>query len=342
MNNQKQSMLQNDKCLKGFDQNIKSYNLHNQYPVHKNLWCKTFAFIKDDSILVIGFNNMIKEYQIKNGNMKQFQVLLGHRFDVNCLKWANFQNQLISGGHDGKIFCWPKNLSSNSKFIAKCNFHSLSITHFLMNSKEDLLITASMDQTIKFSEKNKQNQIWECSQVITEYRDTIFSLSLSQNENKLISCGYDNLILVLQKDQQFNRNNWIVKQRIILDLHGYRLSFIKDDLFLFQPYNKEEIWIYEISNDLFIKAKTIHSKSDCLDFGTLFPHQYIQSKNIILAKNGNYIHLIKFDIQDNLEVFQSINFGDQCIYGQLSNDGQCLITWDNKSNLIQFRVCEKK
>ncbi|CAK64885.1 unnamed protein product (macronuclear) [Paramecium tetraurelia] len=127
-----------------------------------------------------------------------------------------------------------------------------------------------------------------------------------------------------------------------MDVHGYRLSFITDNLFLFQPYNKEEIWIYKFSNDLFTKANTFHAKSDCEDFGTSFPQQFIKSKNIILAKNGNYIHLIKFDIQDNFEVHQSINFEDQCIYGQLSNNGQCLITWDRKSNFIQVRLYEKQ
>lgn len=55
------------------------------------------------------------------------------------------------------------------------------------------------------------------------------------------------------------------------------------------------MWIYDNRNSLdqFIKTKSVHVKSDCEDFASLFPHQFIPTKGILLAKNGNFIHLIK-------------------------------------------------
>ncbi|CAD8200540.1 unnamed protein product [Paramecium pentaurelia] len=311
------------------------YKFHDQHRVYKDKWCKAFTFNKDDTKLVMGYNQIIRVYQINKGELKYVQSILGHNFDVNCLQWLNNSNQIISGGHDRKFLFWPINLISKSKFIIKLVVHHLPITCLIKNSQENLLISGSMDQTINFLELNLQNQVWKCSQVLKEHNDTIFALSLSQDENQLISCGYDNLILVLQKSS----SQWIVKQKIFTSVHGYRLCFITDYLFTFQPYNKEEMWIYDNRNSLsqFIMTKSIHAKSDCQDFGTLFPHQFFPKKAMLLAKHGHYIHLIKMQDSEDFKIQQSINYRDQCIYGQLSNNGEYLVSWDNKSNLIKIR-----
>ncbi|CAD8130977.1 unnamed protein product [Paramecium sonneborni] len=162
---------------------------------------------------------------------------------------------------------------------------------------------------------------------------------------KLISCGYDNLILVLENNELYTqKTNWIIKQRIITVAHGYRLCFLTDYLFAFQPYNKEELWIFDNDNKQrqFQCQKIIHVKSGCEDFGTFFPQQFIPNKRIFLSKNGNYVHLIKFLDQDDFQVKQQIDFEDQCIYGQLSTNGDYLVTWDNKSNFIQVRMLQEQ
>ncbi|CAD8109908.1 unnamed protein product [Paramecium sonneborni] len=345
MNIQQQPITKNEQNFEKNQNDTFQYRLHKQYSVQQNKWCKAIAFNKNSTILAIGCNEIIKLYEFKEGDLKLFKSIQGHSFDVNCLKWSNYQNQLISAGYDGKILFWSINSINHQKLIMKFVIHSLSITCLIMNTQENFLITGSMDQTIQIMNQNYQKFDWNTFQVIKEHVDTIFALSLSQNQKKLISCGYDNLIIVLENNGLATQKNyWIVKQKIITNVHGYRLCFLKDYLFAFQPYNKEELWIFDDQNlqKQFKSSKIIQIKSECDDFASLFPQQFIQNKRIILSKNGNFIHLIKFLDQDDFQVIQEIDFGDQCIYGQLSPNGKYLVTWDNKSNFIQIRLLDEQ
>ncbi|CAD8130247.1 unnamed protein product [Paramecium sonneborni] len=69
----------------------------------------------------------------------------------------------------------------------------------------------------------KQDQ-WLCQQTITDY--IIYSLSLNEQQNKLISCSDDKQILVIE--QQKLDKKWTAKQIIQVDYYGFRLCFINN------------------------------------------------------------------------------------------------------------------
>ncbi|CAD8130976.1 unnamed protein product [Paramecium sonneborni] len=143
MNIQQQSIKKNEQNSEKIQNETFQYRLHKYYSVQQNKWCKTLAFNQNSTILAIGCNEIIKLYEFKQGDLKLFKSILGHNFDVNCLKWINHKNQLISAGHEGKILFWPISSTCHQKFIMKLVIHFVPITCLIMDIQENFLITGS-------------------------------------------------------------------------------------------------------------------------------------------------------------------------------------------------------
>ncbi|CAD8082842.1 unnamed protein product [Paramecium primaurelia] len=193
------------------------------------------------------------------------------------------------------------------------------------------------DKTIKFWQK--QNE-WLCSQTITDHTQYVGGLSFNEQQNKLISCGIDTFILVIEQSQL--NKQWMVIQKIILEQCGLRLCFIDDNTLTFQPLYKEQMQVFEMNstNKQYTKTKDILVKggSDLW----LFPKQYIKQKCILINKNASNVNLIRKKQNGDFIVEQSIEFGTRGIFGCLTDDGQYLITWDDKSKEYQIRKYEEQ
>ncbi|CAD8128575.1 unnamed protein product [Paramecium sonneborni] len=114
----------------------------------------------------------------------------------------------------------------------KLNQHLDLIFCLLLNNNDDLILSGSRDNTIKFW--IKQNE-WFCQQTINDHVNSVYSIIWDDQQNKLISCSYDKQILVIEYSQ-FDKN-WSVKQKIKIDQQGYRLCFINDILIFLQRIN---------------------------------------------------------------------------------------------------------
>ncbi|CAD8117003.1 unnamed protein product [Paramecium primaurelia] len=182
----------------------------------------------------------------------------------------------------------------------------------------------------------KQNQQWLCQQTITDHTSSVYGLSINQQQNKVISCGCDGQILIIEQSQQDSK--WIVIQKIKVETYGQRICFINDNVFIFQPYCKEQMHVYEMNNinKQYLKTKDIIVKGGTID-NCLFPQQYIKSKCLVVNRNGKYVNLIRTKENGEFKTEQSIEFGNYNLFGCMSDDGQYLITWDYSSNEIQIR-----
>ncbi|CAD8109962.1 unnamed protein product [Paramecium sonneborni] len=159
------------------------------------------------------------------------------------------------------------------------------INCLIKNNNEDNLISSCNDKTIKFW--TKQNE-WVCQQIITDHQHWVYQLSQNDEQNKVISCGWDQLILIIEYSEQ--NKKWIVIQNIKVDCQGMRLCFINDNLFTFQPHKGNSLLIYEMKsvNKQFINTKHVTLDPDDNDGVVFFPQQYIKSKyylqvNIIIS-----------------------------------------------------------
>ncbi|CAD8198004.1 unnamed protein product [Paramecium octaurelia] len=316
-----------------FDSKLFTYQIIKDNSIKKDQYCFVIAIKEDCSIVAVGCYNQIKIYEFKLGMIKQIQTLYQHNNEVFTLNFMKKSNQLISGDSGGSILIWSShdNCQWNCSQIIK--EHSHYINCLILNNNEDLFISSSSDNTIKFW--IKQNE-WTCQQTITDHTSYVFQLCLNEQQDKVISCGQDNRILVIEYSEQSKM--WIVIQNIKVDQQGYRLCFINDDLFTFQPRYGNMMHVYEMNSvsKQFTKTKNI-TINQGTDYWQLFSQQFIKEKQILVNKHKQCVNLIRKTENNGFNVEQSIQFNTLSIFGQLSNDGQYLITWDDQSKEIQIR-----
>ncbi|CAD8205161.1 unnamed protein product [Paramecium octaurelia] len=313
------------------------YLLYNN-SIQQNEYCYAIAINKDNTIVLAGCNRQIKVFEFKQEQLKQTQLLNEHQNFIITLNFMKKQNQFISGDVGGLIITWSMNQNSQWIFQQQLKEHSKCINCLVINNNEDLMISGSEDNKIKFWQK--QNQ-WLCSQTITDHTDQLLAISLNDEQNRVITSGRDKLILIIQRTSQDSK--WNVIQKISVEEFGRRLCFINDNVFAFQPNCQEQMDVYEMSstNKQYSKTKQIAviCSQSCQYW---FPLQYIKQKCLLVNKNGQYVNLIRKNQNADFITQQTIDFGHDYLFGQMSEDGNYLITWDYKSKQIQIRNYQQK
>ncbi|CAD8208408.1 unnamed protein product [Paramecium pentaurelia] len=333
--------------------NTFSYELLQNIRYYQDLNCFALAINKTNNILVAGQQNNIKVLQFKNG-LKLLNIIQKHQKQVVTLNTFQSRSHFISGSNDSSIIIWSFNMIANPKYLTKLRGHQDWITCLVIHPKnENLIISGSYDKKIKFwqqssyfqsqSSNTSFKQSWICSQTITEHKKQIEGLSINKEGNKLITCGADYLILILEELE----NQWQIKQSIKVKEFGYRISFINNKLFAFQPRNNYLcLFTLNLNTGLFQKYKDIQVQGGEKNCNGLFPLIYLQEKQILISKNGLNVNIIKFtfnnssDFYCNLEQvidFKFLKSWDGLIYGTASLNGEYLITWDQISKEIQIR-----
>ncbi|CAD8173424.1 unnamed protein product [Paramecium octaurelia] len=327
LNQQVQSII-NQSDVKKF-----TYQIITDYSISQSNWCCAIAINKDCSILLIACNSQIKVFEFHQGITKQTQILSQHKDRVFTLNFMQKSNQFISGSEDHSIIIWQYN-SVNQWISQQILYGHISyIWCLILNNNEDLIVSGSSDKSIRFWIKKNE---WMCQQTITDHSNCVCGLSLNQQQNRIISCGFDKQILIMEEQGQ--NKQWIVIQKITVEQYGYRVCFIDNNMFIFSQYGKEQISIFEMNsiNQQFEQTRDINVKCGLYDY-CLFAQQYINLKCILMSKNGQYVNLIRKQQNGQFVTEQSIHFDTNYIYGRMSDDGQYLVTWDDKSEQIQIR-----
>ncbi|CAD8165042.1 unnamed protein product [Paramecium pentaurelia] len=327
------------------------YDLLPQCSIKQKSYCRAIAINNNNSLLLAGSQSIIKVYQFNQGMMKCIQYLNKHEKIVTTLNFFN-QGYFISGSDDGSIIMWQKNLISKAKYIQSLKNHSKSILCVILNNKENLIVSGSYDTTIKFWNLPFKNlNQWSCTQTLSVHTQPVYGLSMNEEQTKLVSCGYDSIILVIE--YQENLSTWMIKQNIKVDLWGYRVCFINNNMFTYQPQLSTCLYIFLLDqkSQTYLKSYNLAVKDGGSFCSSLFPSTFNQEKNIILDKNGCHLNLIRLTKNKNklgneeqiLKLEQSINLGTDLygianIFGTMSKDGNYLISWDARTEQIQVRL----
>ncbi|CAD8169239.1 unnamed protein product [Paramecium pentaurelia] len=328
--------------------------------------CNAFAINHNNTILLAALNNSplfsIKIIQMSQQqekqenkdaslNLKVIQILEGNHDNfvttLNFFSSTPMRDSFISGSSDTTIIIWsPTTKQNNLKLfwnpLIKLFGHQSIILCLVLHHEENLFISGGSDNKIKFWTSSIQQQ-WFCKQTVEEHSDKVYGLSLNDSGNQLISCGNDKQILVIQNS---NNKEWDVKQKIKILNIGFRISFITNKLFAFQPSSQAYLHFYELNsfgefvNTEGLQVKGVDQCCDCF-----FPSVYIPLKGIMLLKNGQNINIIQFSFFSQnwgCQLIQAIEFETQKflqgrIYGTISADGHFIVTWDVQSKQIQIR-----
>ncbi|CAK57068.1 unnamed protein product (macronuclear) [Paramecium tetraurelia] len=320
----------------------------------KHPYCYAIAINKENNIIVTSSNKNLSIFQIGQGSIKLEQLCENKysKFIVTLtfFKSATANNTFISGSQDSNIVIWIQNRTIQSQFSWEPKLllqgHASCINCLIVNSFDSIIISGSDDTKIKFWSPEQSSNKWYCQQTIREHSNSVFGLSINSQGNQLISCGRDMLILVMQNQ---NNQNWQIKQKIQTQNYGYRLTFINENIFTFQPHlkNKSEIEIFQIDPNTknYIKLRNLQLQGTKMTCYYYFPQVYIPQLSMLITKNGHYVNFIKFQFtsqhqfQDcKLEAaldFGVLSYGE--IFGTTSEDGEYLITWDLLSQCIQIK-----
>ncbi|CAD8114854.1 unnamed protein product [Paramecium sonneborni] len=336
--------------------NLKSFNFKKVSSTKLNGWfekeekCYSISMNKENSLIIAGSNSKIKIYKFnpKLLKMKEIQILKEHSDDVTTLSFfKTIIYSFISGSRDLTIIIWSCQQSRKDKESLKLKWishhkiqaHSNPITCLIFNRVENLIISGSGDNNIKFWSYNFNEAKIYYQQTIQEHVNWVYSLSINNTGNKVISCGHDQLILIIEYNNE--SQSWIVIQKIMTQYFGYRLSFITEDIFTFQPRSQPYFEVYKLNEESkqYIKTTCIQIQGGDESCVSLFPSIYCPSKGLLLSKNGKYLNLITIYQKENKIEFllqQSIEMDDYLLFGTMNDDGSYLISWDDTSKTIQI------
>ncbi|CAD8196039.1 unnamed protein product [Paramecium octaurelia] len=303
---------------------------------------ETFAFNADYSLVAAGFfdSSKINIYEFNQGQIEKIQELRDHEEYIICLKFFKKSNQLVSGSYDKTIIIWEKNNNNLWGLKFKLIGHKQGIFCIAINNNENWIISSSGgsgsgsgDYSIKVWDQDKE---WQCIQTLP-HKFEISSFSLSQSNEYLVSCSRkDNSIQIFKL--QNNHKNWSLFQKIDIEEWGIKVCFLEGLTFAFQPFNNKKMQIFSIndSNDQFIKKQDVQVEAgnDCYFH---FPLQFVQTKLMIVDRNGSKVNIIKKQENGTYVTQLVLDYDANRIFGTMTEDGKFLITWDNKYSQIQIR-----
>ncbi|CAD8075027.1 unnamed protein product [Paramecium sonneborni] len=293
-----------------------------------------FSFSQQSQFLVGGYNSgIIKIFEFDKGQIKLIQEIQETKTPICCVSFMNQSTQFISRGDPYTIILWQQDSKNGWICKQKLQGHSSFINCLRINQEDDLIISGSNDKSIKLWRiKNEQ---WQCSQTINCNQNKIISLSINDSSNQIISCGSENQIIIIQQQCDLE---WKIIQIIQLNNSGFRLSYINDDIFVFQGNSKEKMNVYErdLQNKQFKLTKEVNVKNsnNCQYY---FPQQFIKQKSILVNKNGRFINLLRVNSNGDFINEQVLEFDHEFIFGSMTEDGEYLIIYDDQQKKVQIR-----
>ncbi|CAD8189297.1 unnamed protein product [Paramecium octaurelia] len=318
---------------KKYANQVAKYELLSKISITQPELCQAIAISQDNQLVVAACNTAIKVFDFSKEVLKPIVVLNEHSGYVDTLIFMHQSNSFISSSSDNSIIIWSR--TSDQKYISQQKLfgHTYYIRCLILNIEDNLIISSGCDNTIRIWKMDKD---WKCQQIIADHSNWVFALSLEESSNTLISCGHDKFILIFRYSKEHNL--WIQIQRIQTETGGFRLSFTSENCFSFQPLQKGLLSFF-IIND---KTQLYQKKYDlqingCEEDVCYFPLQYLHKQQILIAKNGCSINILKKDETQQFKLDHSIKFQHNSLFGSMSSNGYYLITWDNQQKQLQVR-----
>ncbi|CAD8212429.1 unnamed protein product [Paramecium pentaurelia] len=309
------------------------YQIISKYSQIQNCYAISFNF--DQTIMISGCQNDIAIWQFNDGKIQHIIDLQGHSNQVISLKFSANKNEFVSGSTDKSIRYWEL---INNIWVCKQVLlgHKRQIDCLLMSNKNNQILSCSCDKTIRIWTKNQQSQ-WFQVQNLTNHSAYVRCISLNKSQNLLVSCGEDKLILIWELNKS---KVWNLIQSIKNDDFGYRICFIDDLKIAWQPRSQNITFFYEYdknTNQFELDQHHIVLQQSSEGYQNFFPSIYNEEKQVLINKHGQFVYIMKMNLSHNLEISQIIDIGHYCNYGSLTNNGQFLVIWDEKSKCLQVR-----
>ncbi|CAD8175184.1 unnamed protein product [Paramecium octaurelia] len=307
-----------------------------QQSIEQNETCLAIAFNKNNTLMISGSGENIKLWKIIDGIIEEKNLLLyGHTKLVTCLVFTNEDKYFISGGEDGEIRIWKK-LQPNVWQSTKLAVFSKGVIGVLYNHSNQQIISIGKDPLIKIIEINQQKTM-KIIQTLDQHESALHCICMDESETQMASSDFNKCIMIWIKERN---GNWQLKQKVNQSTGDYfgRMVFINKQTIICQQWSKPISQVFCEENGQFIqqpKLEIILSNNSSED-EDLFPTIYNQNNGILIQKHGQYVYILKRQVDTQFaQIYWPIEFQDQYIYGNLTNNGNCLVIWNFRTKKIQ-------
>ncbi|CAD8076603.1 unnamed protein product [Paramecium primaurelia] len=304
--------------------------------VKQNVQCKAIVFDSSGSIMVSTEYNDIKVWSFLNGTIKLIKTLQGHNSSIQCLVYSKKQNFLISSAGDKTIRCWKELDKIDWSSSKPYQQHTNIVGCIILNSNEDLLFSGSFDKSIKVWKVDFNKNILTYMYSLDKHENKVNALSLNQSETQLVSCADSkNQIIIWERKEQdkFEFKHFVTQS---IQEEGLKIKFIKDNQFIWITGGKEidKLYVFELKEGVFQEnqEKTIQliTNNEKVD-EYRFPIIYNKERNLIVVRHKTYIYIIREINNGKFKIVEQLNCETKAIQGTITNNGQYLVFWDEKT-----------
>ncbi|CAD8213636.1 unnamed protein product [Paramecium octaurelia] len=322
------------------DQDIQNFEISfNQLQVFcdKKQECESIAFNYSQQIMISADQMNIQVWNFDQGKIELEKTLTVHSDEIFCLMFSKKHNSFISAGADKSLIIWKQN--DNKEWIRSEPYiqHTEWVMCLLFNQSEDLVFSGSKDTSIIVWSVNLEKNELAYKYSLKTHKATVISLSLSESENLLVSCGVDtNSIIIWESNYKSKfvfEFKYYVKQSISAE--GLNLMFINDTQFIWITGGKQfdQLWVFEMDEGIFKEKsnKKINlKKNDKVNDECHFPIVYNKERNILLIKHKTYIYIIRPMNTGDFSIIKEFNCDAGGIYGTMTNTGSYLVYWKSE------------
>ncbi|CAD8121893.1 unnamed protein product [Paramecium sonneborni] len=328
VDNQQKKQKQQQITLKLVDQQIKQKGA-----------CFSIVFNNTGQVMISNEKEVINVWNLIDGKLQLSNTYKIHSDDVTCLVYSKYTNNFISSSQDNSIICWKQINGNNWQSSESYNEHKDSVLCLILNNKEDQLISGDFLSSIKVWNVDFVNNKITFQYSLDQHNVSVFSLSLNHSETLLATCGCEELI-IWDKGQD---GKWQYKYTQTFSSGSY-LKFINDEQILWKTRGRsvDEIQILEQINGVFSENEgniiKLIQNSQCLDC-IYFPIVHNKDNNLILLRHKHHLYLINGIDNSKFQIAASLNLCNNEIYGNMTNDGQYLVFWDqNQEKYSSYEI----
>ncbi|CAD8075694.1 unnamed protein product [Paramecium sonneborni] len=297
--------------------------------------CQAIVFDPAGRLMVSTNGKKIEIWNFNNGKIEKTHSIFEHTSAVSCLVFSQINNYFISGSIDKTIRMWKQQSNSQWQSSKPGKEHKGLITCIILTQKEDQLISGSQDKSIKIWNVDFNNNELKFLYSLENHTGCVHSLSLNQSDKVLVSSGHDSKIKIWIKESnalwKFQYDVTQLEKGI-----GMHVKFLQEDLFIWIPYNRNILCVFEFQDGKFqenIKKEVKFEKVN----GTFiniahFPIIYNEEKKIICLRH--VCHIIILEVKKNgfLSVVEQLDCEFWNINGTVTNNGRYLLFWVGEKN----------
>jgi len=137
-------------------------------------------------------------------NMKKYECVTtveGHENEVKSVAWSPSGQFFATCGRDKNVMIWS--MSTDGEYEVECEsvltVHTQDVKRIVWHPLEDILVSVSYDDTIKFHQNDPNDGDWTCTETLTGHDSTVWGVDFDATGNRIATCSADRTVKIWSK-----------------------------------------------------------------------------------------------------------------------------------------------